>query len=149
MWDLRENEKTQFNHLLILPEAGHDGREVLPDHVAVHVEDLLGQEEKLIMALRVLQTLEILAGSLSEGRVVSHAILDGRVDPAGLPVEVAARVGGGDRLHHDEPPASLWVIPALCSSLTALTSLRSQKLREIILRFNCEGNHPETLKDFL
>ena len=65
------------------------------------------------MALRVLQTLEILAGSLSEGRVVSHAILDGRVDPAGLSVEVAARVGGGDRLHHDEPPASLWVIPAL------------------------------------
>ena len=117
-----ERKKTQFNHLLILPEAGHYGGQVLPDHVAVHVEDLLGQEEKLIMALRVLETLKILPGSLSEWRVVSHAILDGRVDPAGLSVEVVGGVGGGGGvssggrapgahcLHHDEPPATLWGI---------------------------------------
>ena len=91
----REKKNIQFNHQLILPEAGHYGGQVLPDHVAVHVQDLLGEEKKLIVTLRVLQTLEILAGSLSEGRVVSHTILDGRVDPARLSVEGAGGGGGG------------------------------------------------------
>ena len=144
-----ERKKRQFNHLMILPEAGHYGGEVLSDHIAVHVEDLLGQEEKLIMALRVLETLKILARSLSEGRVVSHAILDRRVDPTGLSVEVVVRGGGvvggglgpgGDRLHHDEPPTTLWVITAL--SQDELTSLTTRKHSEIFLRLNCKGNHP-------
>ena len=137
---------------MILPEAGHYGGEVLSDHIAVHVEDLLGQEEKLIMALRVLETLKILARSLSEGRVVSHAILDRRVDPTGLSVEVVVRGGGGvvgglgpggDRLHHDEPPTTLWVITAL--SQDELTSLTTRKHSEIFLRLNCKGNHPGLL----
>ena len=137
---------------MILPEAGHYGGEVLSDHIAVHVEDLLGQEEKLIMALRVLETLKILARSLSEGRVVSHAILDRRVDPTGLSVEVVVRGGGvvggglgpgGDRLHHDEPPTTLWVITAL--SQDELTSLTTRKHSEIFLRLNWKGNHPGLL----
>ena len=40
------------------------------------------------MALRVLQTLEVLSGSLSQRGVIPDGLLDRGVDPAGLSVVV-------------------------------------------------------------
>ena len=108
--------------LVIFPKAGDYSGQVLPDHVAVHVQDLLRQQEQLIVTLGVLQTLEILPGRLSEGRVVPGAgrLLDRGVEPGAGPALVElAGVGVGvgspghaDRPHHGELPSHIPVLTA-------------------------------------
>ena len=94
--------------IIFWPKARDYSGEVLPDSEAVHVKNLLGEEKKLIVTLRVLQTLKIFPRSFPEGRVVTvDSLLDGRVDPGvvvlielvGVGVSVRGP-GHAHRAHH-------------------------------------------------
>ena len=121
--------------LVIFPKAGDYSGQVLPDHVAVHVQDLLRQQEQLIVTLGVLQTLEILPGRLPEGRVVPGAgrLLDRGVEPGAGPALVelggvgvgVGSPGHADRPHHGDLPSHIPVLTCLVNTPSPSPALSS------------------------
>ena len=90
--------------IIFWPKARDYCGQVLSDSEAVHIKNLLWEEEQLIVTLRVLKTLKILSRSLSQRRVVSvDSLLDRRVDPGVVVlvelVGVGAGVGGPGHAH--------------------------------------------------
>ena len=90
--------------IIFWPKARDYCGQVLSDSEAVHVKNLLWEEEQLIVTLWVLKTLKILSRSLSQRRVVSvDSLLDRGVDPGVVVlvelVCVGAGVGGPGHAH--------------------------------------------------